>query len=155
MIEIGKYNELKILRKSDNGLYLVDESGEEVLLPNKYCPEDFKLEDKIEVFVYRDSEEKKIATNLKPDILLHELKAMIDSWLCTTLSSMTPKVEILLDYISWAVVTGTSVSSSCIGLEKEDSQHSLVQMQQSKPLKLRIQSEPNLLSGVNTVMEID
>ncbi len=72
MIKIGKYNELKILRQASVGLYLVDESGEEVLLPNKYCPESFELEDKIKVFVYRDSSEKKVATNLTPDILLHD-----------------------------------------------------------------------------------
>ena len=49
MIKIGKYNELRILRQASVGLYLVDESGEEVLLPNKYCPEKFELEDKIKV----------------------------------------------------------------------------------------------------------
>lgn len=72
MIKIGKYNELKILRQASIGLYLIDESGEEVLLPNKYCPESFELEDKIKVFVYRDSSEKKIATSLTPDILLND-----------------------------------------------------------------------------------
>jgi uncharacterized protein len=72
MIKIGKYNELRILRQASVGLYLVDESGEEVLLPNKYCPEKFELEDKIKVFVYRDSSEKKIATNLTPGILLND-----------------------------------------------------------------------------------
>ena len=73
------------------------------------------------------------------DTLLHELEDMTDSWPCTTLNSMIPKVGILLGSTSWAVVIGTLVSSSCIGLEKEDSQHSLVQMPQSKPLKPRIQ----------------
>lgn len=72
MIEIGKYNALNILRQTSIGLYLGDESGEEVLLPNKYCPESFELEDKIEVFVYLDSGERKVATNLIPKILLHE-----------------------------------------------------------------------------------
>ncbi len=72
MIELGKYNELKILKRTKFGLYLGDETGEEVLLPNKYCPESFKLEDEIKVFVYLDHEERKIATNIKPKILLHE-----------------------------------------------------------------------------------
>jgi len=72
VIEIGKYNELRILKQTKFGLYLGDESGEEVLLPNKYCPENFEPEDKIEVFVYLDHNERKIATNLKPKILLHE-----------------------------------------------------------------------------------
>lgn len=72
MIEIGKYNELGILRQASIGLYLVDESGEEVLLPNKYCPKHFELGDEIKVFVYLDHEERKIATNIIPKIVMHE-----------------------------------------------------------------------------------
>jgi hypothetical protein len=72
MIEIGKTNKLKILKEAGIGLYLGDGSGEEVLLPNKYCPDKYKIEDDIEVFVYRDHEERKIATNLTPRIKLHE-----------------------------------------------------------------------------------
>ena len=72
MIEIGKYNKLKILRKTSVGLYLGDNSEEDVLLPNKYCPENFELEDEIQVFVYLDSEERKVATSLTPKILLNE-----------------------------------------------------------------------------------
>ena len=72
MIEIGKYSELTILRETSVGLYLGDESGEDVLLPNKYCPEKYNLDDKITVFVYLDYAERKIATNLTPKILLNE-----------------------------------------------------------------------------------
>jgi len=72
VIEIGKYNTLRILRETSVGLYLGDESGEDVLLPNKYCPVDFKLDDEIEVFVYRDHEERKVATNITPKIFLNE-----------------------------------------------------------------------------------
>ena len=72
MIEIGKYNTLRILRETSVGLYLGDESGEDVLLPNKYCPVDFKLDDEIEVFVYRDHEERKVATNITPKVFLNE-----------------------------------------------------------------------------------
>lgn len=76
MIEIGRSNELRILRNTSVGLYLGDESGEEVLLPNKYCPEKFELEDKIEVFVYHDHEERKVATKIKPKILLNEFELL-------------------------------------------------------------------------------
>lgn len=72
MIEIGKYNELKILRHTSVGLYLGDVSGEEVLLPKKYCPENYHLDDMIHVFVYRDHEERKVATNITPKIFLNE-----------------------------------------------------------------------------------
>lgn len=72
MIEIGKYNELKILRHTSVGLYLGDESGEDVLLPNKYCPESYELEDMIKVFVYLDYAERKVATDIIPKIHLDE-----------------------------------------------------------------------------------
>lgn len=72
MINIGQYNELEILRQTSVGLYLGDEAGEDILLPTKYCPEKFEIGDKLRVFVYRDSEDRKIATNLVPKIHMHE-----------------------------------------------------------------------------------
>lgn len=71
MIEIGKYNQLSIIRESSVGLFLTDESGEEVLLPSKYVPEEFKVGDPVEVFVYRDHDNRKIATTLRPKIVMH------------------------------------------------------------------------------------
>lgn len=76
MIQIGKYHTLRILRRTPFGLYLVDGSGEEVLLPNKYCPENYEMDDELEVFVYLDHNEKKIATNIKPKIVLHEFSLL-------------------------------------------------------------------------------
>ena len=72
MIEIGKYNKLKILRRTPFGIYLGDDTGEDVLLPAKYCPENFKMDEILKVFVYLDHNEMKIATNIKPKIVLHE-----------------------------------------------------------------------------------
>ena len=72
MIATGKYNDLVISRQASVGLYLEDDSGEDVLLPNKYCTEEMKPGDSLRVFVYRDSEDRKIATTLTPKILLHE-----------------------------------------------------------------------------------
>jgi len=72
MIEQGKEIELKIAKRATFGLYLADESGEEVLLPNKYCAEEMKPGDTTRVFVYKDSEGRKVATNLTPKIFIHE-----------------------------------------------------------------------------------
>jgi len=73
LIPIGQFQDLIILRHTSVGLYLGDEAGDEnVLLPNKYCPKDFVIGDKLNVFVYRDYEERKIATNLQPKILMHQ-----------------------------------------------------------------------------------
>ena len=72
MIEQGKQIELKIAKRATFGLYLADPSGEEVLLPNKYCSDEMKPGGTIEVFVYKDSEGKKVATTLTPKIFIHE-----------------------------------------------------------------------------------
>ena len=72
MIEIGVYNELTILRQTDKGLLLGDEEGNEVLMPTRFCPHEFKIKDTINVFVYLDSQETKIATNARPKITLDE-----------------------------------------------------------------------------------
>lgn len=76
MIELGKYNKLEILRRTPFGLYLGDESGEDVLLPTKYCPENYEMGDQLKVFVYLDHNEKKIATNIIPKIVLHEFSLL-------------------------------------------------------------------------------
>lgn len=72
MIDIGVYNKLEILRETSVGLYLGDEEGEDVLLPNKYCPETYEIGDKLDVFVYLDYDERKIATNIDPKIKLFQ-----------------------------------------------------------------------------------
>jgi len=72
MLEQGKLGEFNILKRSGVGLFLSDESGEEVLLPNKYCTEEMKPGEKVKVFIYRDSEGRKVATTLTPKIFLHE-----------------------------------------------------------------------------------
>lgn len=72
MIKVGEYNELEILRETSVGLYLGDDENNDVLLPHKYCPEEFKIWDKLKVFVYRDHEERLVATNLDPKILLNQ-----------------------------------------------------------------------------------
>ncbi len=72
MIEIGKYNKLKIISEKTFGLLLEEKSGESVLLPKKYCPKSYELNDEIEVFVYLDNNGDKIATNLTPKITFNE-----------------------------------------------------------------------------------
>lgn len=72
MIQIGDYNTLEIIRETDQGLYIADEEGNEILLPNRYVPNDFKIWDKLEVFVYLDNEERPVAVTDKPYIKINE-----------------------------------------------------------------------------------
>lgn len=72
MIKIGEYNDLDIIRETPQGVYLGDSESNEILLPNKYIPEEFKIWDTLNVFVYLDHEERPVATTLKPYITLNE-----------------------------------------------------------------------------------
>lgn len=70
-MNIGEVNELTIDRFTSVGAYLVDEEGNDVLLPNKYVDDDYLEEDVIKVFIYRDSEDRVVATNEIPLIELN------------------------------------------------------------------------------------
>lgn len=72
MIEIGKWQTLKVIRSKDFGVYLAEEQGadEAVLLPRKQVPEDLKAGGEIRVFVYLDSSDRPIATVNEPLITL-------------------------------------------------------------------------------------
>lgn len=72
MIEQGKIVRLNIVKRSTFGLFLGDEAGEELLLPNKYCTDSMKPGLEVDVFIYRDSEDRKVATTLTPKIRFHE-----------------------------------------------------------------------------------
>jgi len=69
MIHLGQKNTLEILRETDHGVYLIDDEDSEVLLPNRYVPEAFKIWDKLDVFVYLDNEERPVATTDMPYIM--------------------------------------------------------------------------------------
>jgi predicted RNA-binding protein (virulence factor B family) len=68
MIHIGDYNKLRILRDTEPGLFLGDDEDQEVLLPNRYVPDTFEIDDVIEVFVYLDNEERLVAVTDHPYI---------------------------------------------------------------------------------------
>lgn len=81
MIEIGKRQTLTMVKKTDFGAYLADTSdkekrNEEVLLPKKEVPFDLEVWDPIEVFVYRDSKDRLIATVREPKITLGQTERL-------------------------------------------------------------------------------
>ena len=71
MIKIGEFNTLNILRNTSVGLFLGDDEGNEILLPNKYVPESYHIGDTINVFCYLDHEERPVAVTLTPKITLN------------------------------------------------------------------------------------
>ncbi len=75
-IQVGRVNTLEIDRITDHGLFLVSQNGEDVLLPNAYLSDDMKLACLIKVFIYTDSEDRIIATTLRPKAMLDEFGYM-------------------------------------------------------------------------------
>lgn len=66
MMQIGKFNRLKVLRKLEFGYYLDGQELGEILIPLRYAPADLKIGSQIEVFIYFDSEDRIIATTEQP-----------------------------------------------------------------------------------------
>jgi predicted RNA-binding protein (virulence factor B family) len=75
MIKLGEIQNLKIKRFTSPGAYLNEEGIEEedILLPKAQIPKEAKVGDSLEVFVYRDSKDRVIATTNKPKITVGEI----------------------------------------------------------------------------------
>ena len=76
MVNIGKYNTLKIVKTVDFGVYLDGGDGLEILLPTRYVPKEVKIGDDLEVFIYHDNEGRLIATTAKPLAQVGEFQFM-------------------------------------------------------------------------------
>lgn len=72
-LAIGEINTLVIDRETAPGLFLRALDGSDILLPNQYVTEAMHVGDTIDVFVYTDSEDRPVATTLKPKAILGEI----------------------------------------------------------------------------------
>ncbi|MFN6946464.1 MAG: S1 RNA-binding domain-containing protein, partial [Cytophagaceae bacterium] len=128
MIEIGKLNLLKVSRQSPHGFYLV--SGEvEVLLPNKYVPDGLEPGDEIEVFVYKDSEDRPVATTLTP-------LGMLGDFVCLRVKDVSP----IGAFMNW-------------GLEKDllvplSEQHRKMKLGEKHVVKIAIDPKTERIVGI-------
>lgn len=71
-MKLGEYQELTIIKRTDFGVYLAreDKTEEKVLLPAKQVPSDARLGDRLKVFLYKDSQDRLIATTNEPKLVL-------------------------------------------------------------------------------------
>ncbi|NCB74072.1 MAG: S1 RNA-binding domain-containing protein [Clostridia bacterium] len=79
MIELGKIQTLEAVRQAPIGVYLnskTEKSKEDILLPKRQLPSELEIGGDIEVFVYKDSEDRIIATTKKPKLTLGELAVL-------------------------------------------------------------------------------
>jgi predicted RNA-binding protein (virulence factor B family) len=66
LAEIGKLNILKLVRETDNGVYLDGENLGEILMPRKFVTDEVRESQEAEVFIYTDSEDWLVATTETP-----------------------------------------------------------------------------------------
>lgn len=75
-MKLGLYQNLEVINRTEFGIYLQntnDKTGDKVLLPKKEVPDGTDIGDLIEVFIYKDSEDRNIATTTKVPLTLGEL----------------------------------------------------------------------------------
>ncbi len=132
-MKIGKIQELIIAREVDFGCYLTD-GEEEVLIPRKYLPEEYAIDDTLRVFVYTDHESRPVAVTRMPkgevgDIVGLEIKQITDfgafadnglekdllipkkeQWVDVREGGRYP-VKILLDYQTQRMIGSTKIAS--------------------------------------------
>lgn len=75
MLELGKIQEMTVVKKVDFGVYLAEQEKdqEKVLLPARQVPEGIGIGDRISVFLYRDSKDRLISTTARPRLQLGEV----------------------------------------------------------------------------------
>ncbi len=79
-IKLGDYNNLKIVKSVDFGLYLDGGDEGEILLPARYVPQNYKIGDELEVFIYLDQDERPVATTLHPFAKVGEFAYLEVAW---------------------------------------------------------------------------
>ena len=79
-IELGKFNQLEVVKEVDFGLYLDGGEEGEILLPTRYVPEGCQVGDMLNVFLYLDIDERLIATTLTPLVQVGQFACLEVAW---------------------------------------------------------------------------
>lgn len=91
MATLGARNLLSIIRESAPGLYLDGGELGEILLPKRYIPKNLKPGDKLDVFVYLDSEDRLVATTERP-------LAAVGEFACLRVVGLNDRAGAFLDW---------------------------------------------------------
>ncbi|MGZ8901474.1 MAG: CvfB family protein [Limisphaerales bacterium] len=91
MATIGRLNRLRVVRDAPPGFYLDGQELGEILLPRRYIPAKLKPGDELEVFVYRDSEDRLVATTETP-------RGIVGEFACLEVVGVNRDVGAFLDW---------------------------------------------------------
>lgn len=100
MVKVGEYNQLKVLRTVEFGVYL-DDGKDGILLPNRFVPKGLKDGDNLKVFIYHDGEDRLIATTQHP-------KGIVGDIVKLTCVSTTPQGA----FLDWGLMKDIFVPKS-------------------------------------------
>ncbi len=76
MALLGKYNVLQVVKRLDFGVYLDGHELGEILLPTSQVPPTAQIGDQLDVFLYKDSEDRLIATSKEPLAVIDEFAVL-------------------------------------------------------------------------------
>ena len=81
MFKLGEFQKLTVVKQVEFGVYLAEDkaSSDRVLLPGKQVPDGTNVGDVLEVFLYKDSEDRLIATTYKPLLVMGEVARLVVS----------------------------------------------------------------------------
>ena len=79
-LQLGKRNQLKVLRRKEHGVYLEGGDIGDILLPKRYVPEGVQIGDTLDVFLYLDQEDRLIATTEHPLIEVGQFAYLECTW---------------------------------------------------------------------------
>ena len=91
MAILGSRNTLTVLRSAPPGLYLDGGKRGEILLPGKYIPTGAVVGGTVDVFVYRDSEDRLVATTEQPFVNVNEFAYL-------KVAGVNPRIGVFLDW---------------------------------------------------------
>jgi predicted RNA-binding protein (virulence factor B family) len=91
MATLGKFNTLRVVRHSAHGFYLDGEALGDILLPRGLVPEGTEIDDEVKVFLYRDSEDRLVATTDTP-------LAQVGEFASLRVTGFNPKIGAFLDW---------------------------------------------------------
>lgn len=107
MIKLGEIQELEMIKSTDFGVYLKEPgitTDERILLPKAQVPKTLKTGDTISVFIYKDSDDRPIATTLTPKLTLSGIE--------NSQSTRTPSDESDIEQTAQDSVDQSSITQS-------------------------------------------
>lgn len=164
-MKLGEINKLRIERDTDFGYFLEDEEENEVLLPNAYITDDMDIDDEIDVFLYKDSEDRLVATTLTPLIELNKfayLEVLDTNYIGAFMDWGLPKDLLVpfseqkgemrrgLSYLVYLKIDEKSDRLVGSNIEKDYTSHEIIELEEGQEVDLLLYDLSDI--GMNAII---